>query len=76
MTVTNLLIQNLKYNNVNTTVINWITSFLSVRKHRVKLNFFSEQSGIPQETILGPVLFFRPNGGFVLIILVLLNHII
>jgi len=47
---------------VNKSVILWIESFLCHRKQRVKINgFYSDWadvlSGIPQGTILGPILF-------------------
>ena len=50
------------YYRLNENVINWIKSFLCYRKQRVKLNgFYSDWaevlSGIPQGTILGPILF-------------------
>ena len=48
--------------NLNVNVIRWIRSFLCYRKQRVKINgCYSEWtdviSGIPQGTILDPVLF-------------------
>jgi len=57
-----LLLQKLRHYRLNENVINWIKSFLCYRKQRVKLNgFYSDWaevlSGIPQGTILGPILF-------------------
>jgi len=57
-----LLIRKLRYDKVNESVILWIESFLCNRKQRVKINgFYSDWadvlSGIPQGTILGPILF-------------------
>ena len=57
-----LLIHKLKSYNLNSQVVEWITSFLSNRKQRIRLNnSFSDRkqviSGIPQGSILGPLLF-------------------
>ena len=57
-----LLLQKLRHYRLKENVINWIKSFLCYRKQRVKLNgFYSDWaevlSGIPQGTILGPILF-------------------
>ena len=54
--------QKLRHYRLNENVINWIKSFLCYRKQRVKLSgFYSDWaevlSGIPQGTILGPILF-------------------
>jgi len=57
-----LLIHKLRYYKVNESVILWTESFLCYRKQWVKINVFYSDwadvlSGIPQGTILGPILF-------------------
>ena len=58
-----LLLKKLQSYNLNVKVIQWIRPFLCYRKQRVKINgCYSERadviSGIPQGTILGPILLF------------------
>ena len=56
------LISKLKSYNVNSTIINWVAALLKARQFKVTVNgksscFFDVISGIPQGSILGPLLF-------------------
>ena len=58
----NILLRKLIYLNVPETILNWIKSILTERRQRVKLGSFSSNwrtvnGGVPQGTVLGPVLF-------------------
>ncbi len=58
----NILCNKLKQLNINPYIYNWIISFLSSRKQRVKVDgmlteFADINRGVPQGTILGPILF-------------------
>ena len=52
----NILCSKLKQVNINPYIINWLISFLDPRKQRV-VEYVSINSGVPQATVLGPVLF-------------------
>ena len=56
------LIENLEHYGITGTLLNWIQDFLSNRKQRVVIKGESSDwtdvtSGIPQEGVLGPILF-------------------
>ena len=57
-----IIIEKLKSTKLNPYIINWIISFVSNRKQRVVVdgfttNYLSINRGIPQGTVLGPILF-------------------
>ena len=58
----NILLGKLATMDVQQILVNWVRSFLTNRKQRVKLNGFvsdwqAVNGGVPQGTVLGPILF-------------------
>ena len=56
------LLGNLEHYGIDSKILLWITNFLNNRKQRVEVdgsfsNFADVQSGVPQGTVLGPLLF-------------------
>ena len=55
------LLGKLEYYGIDSKILLWITNFLNNRKHLVVVdrsfsNFAEVESGVPQETVLGPLL--------------------
>ena len=58
----NILCRKLRQVNINPYIVNWLISFLDQRKQRVvvdgyRTEYVSINRGVPQGTLLGPVLF-------------------
>ena len=57
-----MLLQKLKYHNIGGKILNWITTFLTNRVQAVRVDnqlsaFTKVKSGVPQGSVLGPLLF-------------------